>query len=118
MIRRPTRSTRTDTLVPYTTLFRFGHVDAAGLAGDRLDLLVEVDGVSLQLGDVGIAVEGVHAARGVPGRPGGELAALQQHDVAPAGLGQMIEHAAADNAAADDCDLDMRFHWNDLSISA
>src|SRR3546814_13931002 len=104
MIRRPTRSTRTDTLVPYTTLFRFGHVDAAGLAGDRLDLLVEVDGVSLQLGDVGIAVEGVHAARGVPGRPGGELAALPQHDVAPAGLGQMIEHAAADNAAADACD--------------
>src|SRR3546814_19783871 len=100
MIRRPTRSTRTDTLVPYTTLFRFGHVDAAGLAGDRLDLLVEVDGVSLQLGDVGIAVEGVHAARGVPGRPGGELAALQQHDVAPAGLGPMIEHAAADRSAA------------------
>src|SRR3546814_1031312 len=29
MIRRPPRSTRTDTLFPYTTLFRSGQVDAA-----------------------------------------------------------------------------------------
>src|SRR3546814_3919301 len=28
MIRRPPRSTRTDTLFPYTTLFRSGHLDA------------------------------------------------------------------------------------------
>src|SRR3546814_10757756 len=33
MIRRPPRSTRTDTLFPYTTLFR-SHVDDARLAGD------------------------------------------------------------------------------------
>src|SRR3546814_16907897 len=37
MIRRPPRSTRTDTLFPYTTLFRSGlgqaHVDDDGLAG-------------------------------------------------------------------------------------
>src|SRR3546814_6657724 len=32
MIRRPPRSTRTDTLFPYTTLFRSGDVDLAGLA--------------------------------------------------------------------------------------
>src|SRR3546814_20771117 len=32
MIRRPPRSTRTDTLFPYTTLFRSGH---RLLAGDR-----------------------------------------------------------------------------------
>src|SRR3546814_7102866 len=31
MIRRPPRSTRTDTLFPYTTLFRSRHVD--GIAG-------------------------------------------------------------------------------------
>src|SRR3546814_20788526 len=30
MIRRPPRSTRTDTLFPYTTLFRSGVADAAG----------------------------------------------------------------------------------------
>src|SRR3546814_16266636 len=30
MIRRPPRSTRTDTLFPYTTLFRSGHAEAVG----------------------------------------------------------------------------------------
>src|SRR3546814_8207596 len=30
MIRRPPRSTRTDTLFPYTTLFRSGHAAGAG----------------------------------------------------------------------------------------
>ena len=46
-----------------------------------LDLLVELDRVFLQLGDVGVAVERVHAAGGVPGRAGGQLVALDQHDV-------------------------------------
>src|SRR3546814_2282911 len=32
MIRRPPRSTRTDTLFPYTTLFRSGQASIAGLA--------------------------------------------------------------------------------------
>src|SRR3546814_13075294 len=36
MIRRPPRSTRTDTLFPYTTLFRSGRrVDATGAPGRR-----------------------------------------------------------------------------------
>src|SRR3546814_5732012 len=35
MIRRPPRSTRTDTLFPYTTLFRSGH--RAGVAVDQRD---------------------------------------------------------------------------------
>ena len=78
-----------------------GQMDAAGLARDRLDLLVQPDGVVLQLGDVRVAVEGVHAARGVPGRARGQFVALEQHDVLPAELGQVIEHAAADHAAAD-----------------
>src|SRR3546814_3670091 len=34
MIRRPPRSTRTDTLFPYTTLFRSTHLAAAGLPDD------------------------------------------------------------------------------------
>src|SRR3546814_18794905 len=33
MIRRPPRSTRTDTLFPYTTLFRSFLLDSAGIAG-------------------------------------------------------------------------------------
>src|SRR3546814_3438249 len=35
MIRRPPRSTRTDTLVPYTTLFRSLGSDAEGFAGNH-----------------------------------------------------------------------------------
>src|SRR3546814_12714551 len=38
MIRRPPRSTRTDTLFPYTTLFRSGQ--AAGRTADRPMILV------------------------------------------------------------------------------
>src|SRR3546814_17339855 len=40
MRRRPPRSTRTDTLFPYTTLFRSADVDAAGggLADRRYDI--------------------------------------------------------------------------------
>src|SRR3546814_4130564 len=39
MIRRPPRSTRTDTLFPYTTLFRSGHASAAAEASSlRLTL--------------------------------------------------------------------------------
>src|SRR3546814_3043245 len=34
MIRRPPRSTRTDTLFPYTTLFRARHLRAAGHPAD------------------------------------------------------------------------------------
>src|SRR3546814_3059172 len=37
MIRRPPRSTRTDTLFPYTTLFRSGRRLAAARAGRGLD---------------------------------------------------------------------------------
>jgi hypothetical protein len=43
-------------------------VHAAGDAGDLLDLLVQLDGVLLQLGDVRVTVDRVHAARGVPRR--------------------------------------------------
>ena len=75
-----------------------------------LELLVEVDGVLLQLGDVRIAVDGVHAAGGVPGRAAGELAALDQQHVLPAGLGQVIEDADAHHAAADHHHLRTTLH--------
>src|SRR3546814_1670916 len=40
MIRRPTRSTRTDTLFPYTTLFRSTEItDAPSWSGDSASLL-------------------------------------------------------------------------------
>src|SRR3546814_6787062 len=40
MIRRPPRSTRTDTLFPYTTLFRSHH---SGRAGASLPLILKAD---------------------------------------------------------------------------
>src|SRR3546814_6767441 len=44
MIRRPPRSTRTDTLFPYTTLFRsLATVDSAGQPSARTVLLKAVD---------------------------------------------------------------------------
>src|SRR3546814_11029260 len=48
MIRRPPRSTRTDTLFPYTTLFRSG----PELAGwDGYDLVIAADGVNSRVRD-------------------------------------------------------------------
>src|SRR5271163_4023570 len=90
------------------------HMHAAGDAGDRLDLLVEIDRVLLQLGDIGIAVERVHAARGMPRRARSQLRALEQHDVFPAALREMIGDAGADDAPADDDDPCMRPHEGSL----
>ena len=93
---------------PVESLWRVGQhqsarqVDAALLAGFGLDLPVEVDRVLLQAGDVGVAVEGVHPAGGVPRGAGGQLLALQQHDVGPTRLGEVVQHARADDAASDD----------------
>ena len=56
-------------------------------------------------GDVRVAVERVHAAGRVPGRAGRQLAPLEEHDVGPAGLRQVVQHAGADHAATDDDDL-------------
>src|SRR3546814_2146689 len=49
MIRRPPRSTRTDTLFPYTTLFRSGARGAGG--ADRAREIVETELQAHELGD-------------------------------------------------------------------
>ena len=77
-----------------------GHVQAHRLAGNLLDLLVQVDGVLLQLGHVRVAVDGVHAAGCVPGGAGSQLQALQQHNVAPTLLGEVVQHAGPHHPAA------------------
>src|SRR3546814_1366121 len=41
MIRRPPRSTRTDTLFPYTTLFRSAHVDAVAAQRVHADAVAQ-----------------------------------------------------------------------------
>src|SRR3546814_8769317 len=48
MIQRPPRSTRTDTLFPYTTLFRSAHIGHQTLIGFRIN--------SWQVSGIGIAV--------------------------------------------------------------
>src|SRR3546814_246771 len=83
MIRRPPRSTRTDTLLPYTTLFRSDvHAVAVGVehAGRRLD--------GLALHHVGhhLAVDALHVHRI-------ELAHLRQ--VLHQGAGLVGDHDAA-----------------------
>ena len=77
-------------------------VQAARLPRDALELLIEVDRVLLQLGDVRVTVDRMHAARGMPGRPRGEFGALDEQDVFPSCLGQVIGHARAHHAAAND----------------
>src|SRR3546814_11851776 len=98
MIRRPPRSTRTDTLFPYTTLFR-SRVVAVGGVGVRLQVLCRVGGVVVLLQlrrerpqaaedglpDVAEAAE-EFARRGLVGRRAGdhhEAVALQLLQAAP-----------------------------------
>ena len=47
---------------------------------------------------------------GMPGGAAGELALLEQHDVAPAELGEVVGDARADDAAADDDDFGVAVH--------
>src|SRR3546814_4491728 len=64
MIRRPPRSTRTDTLLPYTTLFRSREVILSGGAVNSPQLLqVSGAGSPELLGGLGVPV--VHALPGV-----------------------------------------------------
>src|SRR5262249_1134441 len=49
-------------------------------------------------------------AGGMPGRSRGELIALDQSDIAPACLGEMIENRAADDSSADHDGTIMRLH--------
>ena len=85
-------------------------VHAAGLPRDLLDLAVEVDGVLLELGDVRVAVDGVHAAGRVPGRACGQLGAFDQHHVFPACFRQVVEHAHSHHTATDHYCLDVIAH--------
>src|SRR3546814_5656585 len=57
MIRRPPRSTRTDTLFPYTTLFRSRAVDCAVGTCEALMTLGPVAGEAVRCSDDGTLVE-------------------------------------------------------------
>src|SRR3546814_14664063 len=69
MIRRPPRSTRTDTLFPYTTLFRSSHEAGGverhlaapgrrlGVHGRRVLLGAQDEGLAVELRQLGLAVD-------------------------------------------------------------
>jgi hypothetical protein len=95
-------------------------MQARRLLGELLDLAVQIDRVLLQLRDVWIAVDRVHAPGRVPGRAGGQLIALEQQRIGAAELPQVVEHRAADHAAADHHHPGLRGHaqGSSLPISA
>src|SRR3546814_1954223 len=87
MIRRPPRSTSTDTLFPYTTLFRSGHqqiVTAFGL-GERLAHHVEAVGHDAEVVD--LAAE--------PGQQGVDGVAVRIEDGARLGRGARLAQLVA-----------------------
>src|SRR3546814_12564475 len=67
MIRRPPRSTRTDTLFPYTTLFRSAQVDRTLLAPHRAGLEIRRQFTPV-FGTAGAAILPVWHRVGVGGR--------------------------------------------------
>ena len=87
-----------------------GDVEADLLARFPGQALVEVDRVLVQLADGVAHVEQRQEARGVPGRSGGELGALEERDVGPALPRQVVERADADDPAADHHHARMRLH--------
>ena len=91
-------------------------MDAAGLAGERLQFLVELDGVALQARDVGVGVDGMNDARRMPGRARRQFLPFQQHHVLPPHLGEVIEDGAADHASPDDDDARVTFHGFILAV--
>src|SRR3546814_17267304 len=75
MIRRPPRSTRTDTLFPYTTLFRSVLGDARMQVGDR----VAVQGLSADHDLEAVVVGRVVAARDRDAAAGVEVEGAEVH---------------------------------------
>src|SRR3546814_4189468 len=82
MIRRPPRSTRTDTLFPYTTLFRSA-VGTAGRRGDAVSALVQAV-AACRVRDVRRGAAGAAVVAGLRGghpvRCGGGLVAARSEE--------------------------------------
>ena len=81
------------------------------LPGLGFERLVERDRVFVDLPDRVAHVEERQQTGRMPGRAGGELLSLHQHDVRPALFGEMVERRDADDAASDHHDARMGFHF-------
>ena len=106
---------------PFHALFAIGQnqtaraMQPAGLAGNLLQLIIKPNRVTLQLGDIGIAVQGVKAARCMPCGTRGENIAFDQNHIFPTGLGEMIEHRTPHDAATNHHHARTCFHFKFLS---
>src|SRR3546814_19677534 len=91
MIRRPPRSTRTDTLFPYTTFFR----SLLGIDGDDVAVLEQADRAADRRLRPDVA--DAEAARGAGEAPVGDQRHLVAHALAVdrRGSGQQLAHAGA-----------------------
>ena len=85
-------------------------MQAAGLAGDFLELAVEPNRVALQRRHVGIRVQRMKTAGRVPGRARRQLRAFDQQHVPDTEFRQVVDDAATDHATTDDYYLCMTFH--------
>src|SRR3546814_11241897 len=104
MIRRPPRSTRTDTLFPYTTLFRSsnGSIDRIETDNDRVRM---AEGYHDRLVDRIVAGRSIVVLCAPPGFHKSRPAPAAAQKIAPNGgqavaLSRLLEHRAQPRAAA------------------
>src|SRR3546814_20300109 len=98
MIRRPPRSTRTDTLVPYTTLFRSAAAAQAGVRPDRLAAAVQRPAARRAPGAAAAdRAAGGEARRGDPARGASQG---QGHLALAGGGGRQVTGASAGDGAS------------------
>src|SRR5262245_10322357 len=79
--------------------------EAGGDTGLRLEIGIEFGAVAGEPGHVGGGPQLADEACSMPGGTACELLALEQHDIAPAELRQVIGDRATDNTATDDDSL-------------
>src|ERR1019366_5927500 len=78
----------------------------------------KIDRIFMQLADGVTHVEKWQESRRVPGRSASELRALEEHDVGPALLRQVIQGTDADDTAADHDHPSMRSHFYSRRVQA
>ena len=91
-------------------------LEARAVAGAPLELAEQVLRVAREQAHVVRRPELAHQPRGMPGRAGGERLALEQDHVGPAALREVVEHARADDAAADHDDARLGREWRSAGL--
>ena len=76
--------------------------DADVLAALFLNVLVQIDGIGLKARDVQVVVQRMKSTCRMPSGPCSQLPALNQSDIRPTLLCEVIKNTGTDNATADD----------------